>query len=101
MLVEEILEKAIIPSERTAAKLDRAIVDFDGVRQDAPLSVRTAFRGKHILLIGVTGFIGKVWLANTLMDLAGRWMYLSADPAAEVESSAEALREIGRRVSGI
>jgi long-chain acyl-CoA synthetase len=31
--------------------------------------VRSAFRGKHILLIGVTGFIGKVWLANMLMDL--------------------------------
>ena len=28
-----------------------------------------AFAGKHIMLIGVTGFIGKVWLANTLLDL--------------------------------
>jgi long-chain acyl-CoA synthetase len=65
----DILEKAVIPAERTVAKVDRAIVDFDGNRQDAPLSVRTAFRGKHILLIGVTGFIGKVWLVNTLMDL--------------------------------
>ena len=26
-------------------------------------------RQKHVMLIGVTGFIGKVWLANTLMDL--------------------------------
>ena len=25
-------------------------------------------REKHILLIGATGFIGKVWLANLLMD---------------------------------
>jgi len=25
--------------------------------------------GKHVMLIGVTGFIGKVWLANTLLDL--------------------------------
>jgi long-chain acyl-CoA synthetase len=31
--------------------------------------VREVFRGKHILLVGVTGFIGKVWLVNTLMDL--------------------------------
>jgi long-chain acyl-CoA synthetase len=31
--------------------------------------VRSAFSGKHVMLIGVTGFIGKVWLANTLMDL--------------------------------
>ena len=27
------------------------------------------WRGKRVMLIGVTGFIGKVWLANTLMDL--------------------------------
>jgi long-chain acyl-CoA synthetase len=33
------------------------------------LPVRAAMRGKHILLIGATGFIGKVWLANLLMDL--------------------------------
>jgi thioester reductase-like protein/phosphoserine phosphatase len=63
------LEKAVVPAERTVAKVERAIVDFGGQRQDKPLSVREAFRGKHILLIGVTGFIGKVWLANTLMDL--------------------------------
>src|SRR5208282_3117882 len=30
---------------------------------------RKALGGKRVLLIGVTGFIGKVWLANTLMDL--------------------------------
>jgi long-chain acyl-CoA synthetase len=65
----EILEQAVVPAERTVNNIERAIVDFDGSRQDAPLSVRSAFRGKHILLIGVTGFIGKVWLANMLMDL--------------------------------
>lgn len=65
----QILEQAIVPAARPVRKAERAIVDFDGNRQDAPLSVRGAFRGKHILLIGVTGFIGKVWLVNTLMDL--------------------------------
>jgi long-chain acyl-CoA synthetase len=65
----EILEKAVVPAERAVPKVERAIVDFDGNRQDAPLSVRSAFSGKHILLVGVTGFIGKVWLANALMDL--------------------------------
>ncbi len=65
----EILEKAVVPAERAVPKVERAIVDFDGNRQDAPLSVRCAFSGKHILLVGVTGFIGKVWLANALMDL--------------------------------
>jgi long-chain acyl-CoA synthetase len=31
--------------------------------------VRESLAGKNVLLVGVTGFIGKVWLANTLMDL--------------------------------
>ncbi len=65
----EILEKAVSRAERTVPKIERPIVHFDSVRYDMPLSVRSAFRGKHILLIGVTGFIGKIWLANTLMDL--------------------------------
>jgi len=32
-------------------------------------SVRRALADKQVMLIGVTGFIGKVWLANTLMEL--------------------------------
>src|SRR5947208_4578323 len=63
------LANAIIPAERTVPKIERPIVHVDGGRHDAPLSVRSSLRGKHILLIGVTGFIGKVWLANTLTDL--------------------------------
>jgi long-chain acyl-CoA synthetase len=55
--------------ERITPSLERPLVDFDGSRQNAPLSVQSALRGKHLMLIGVTGFIGKVWLANTLMDL--------------------------------
>ena len=34
-----------------------------------PLSVRSAYAGRHVMLIGFTGFIGTVWLANLLMDL--------------------------------
>jgi thioester reductase-like protein len=63
------LEKAVVRAKRTIPDLERPIVYFDGPRHEASVSVRSAFRGKHILLIGVTGFIGKVWLANTLMDL--------------------------------
>jgi thioester reductase-like protein len=63
------LEKAVVSSERTIAPAEPAIVHFDRSRASGPLSVRSALRGKNILLIGVTGFIGKVWLANTLMDL--------------------------------
>jgi len=57
------------PAERVTPSLERPLVDFDGTRQTSPLSVRSALRGRHVMLIGVTGFIGKVWLANTLMDL--------------------------------
>lgn len=65
----ELFAKAAIPAERVVPKIERPIVHFDRERHDAQLSVRSALRGKHILLIGVTGFIGKVWLVNTLMDL--------------------------------
>jgi len=34
----------------------------------APLSVHSAFAGKHVLVTGVTGFLGKVWL-GMLLDL--------------------------------
>ena len=63
------LLSAIEPAERVPRPRARPIVYFDDQRQSTPLSVRKALRGKHIMLIGVTGFIGKVWLANTLMDL--------------------------------
>src|SRR5262249_3882379 len=33
------------------------------------LSVRQSLAGKHILLIGFTGFIGKVWLAKILEEI--------------------------------
>jgi len=55
--------------DRVTPSLDRPLVDFDGSRQSTPLSVHSALAGKHVMLIGVTGFIGKVWLANTLLDL--------------------------------
>ncbi len=45
------------------------IVVFDDGRIVGPLSVKETLRGKELLLIGVTGFIGKVWLANVLLAL--------------------------------
>jgi fatty acyl-CoA reductase len=65
----EALDSAVTPSGRQATPAERPVVYFDNHRQTKPLSVRSAFTGKHVMLIGVTGFIGKVWLANTLMDL--------------------------------
>jgi thioester reductase-like protein len=63
------LASAIVPAVRVEIPRVRPIVHFEGVRHSEPLSVRKALAGKRVLLIGVTGFIGKVWLANTLMDL--------------------------------
>lgn len=65
----EVIERAVVSAQRTNPSVERPIVQFERDRPEAPLSVRAAFRGKHVMLIGVTGFIGKVWLANTLMDL--------------------------------
>ena len=65
----EALRAAVIPANREVAAPQRAIVHFDGRRPSQGFSVRRAFARKHVMLIGVTGFIGKVWLANTLLDL--------------------------------
>jgi long-chain acyl-CoA synthetase len=65
---EELLA-AVVPSERVAAPHVHSVVRFAAIDRTEPLSVRKALAGKHILLIGATGFIGKVWLANLLTDL--------------------------------
>jgi thioester reductase-like protein len=63
------LASAIVPAVRIEMPRVRPIVYFSEKRYTAPFSVRKALGGKRVMLIGVTGFIGKVWLANTLMDL--------------------------------
>ena len=67
----ETLRTAVIPAERETALQPRPVVYFEDHKQAQGFSVRRAFAGKHVLLIGVTGFIGKVWLASTLLDLSG------------------------------
>jgi hypothetical protein len=63
------IDNAIRPAKKTAPKVTLPVVHFDSAQKRTPLSVRDALRGKHILVIGATGFIGKVWLANLLTDL--------------------------------
>lgn len=65
----EELRGAVVPADRQAPASKHPIVQFDGQRQAEGFSVRRTFSGKQVMLIGVTGFIGKVWLANTLLDL--------------------------------
>jgi len=63
------LAGATVSVEREKPVRVRPIVYFDEPRHPGPFSVRKALAGKRVMLIGVTGFIGKVWLANTLLDL--------------------------------
>ena len=65
----ERLESAILPAERPKTADRDALVVFSGKKQSEPLSVRHSLEGKNILLIGVTGFIGKVWLAQILDEV--------------------------------
>ena len=65
----ESLRAAVTPASRQGEAPERPVVHFDGQLQAPGFSVRRAMAGKHVMLIGVTGFIGKVWLANTLLDL--------------------------------
>ena len=63
------LNAATFPAERQKQVVNRPIVHFDRHRHLPPLSVRSTLTGRHIMLIGVTGFIGKVWLVNLLCEL--------------------------------
>ncbi|HLJ24893.1 MAG TPA: SDR family oxidoreductase [Candidatus Acidoferrales bacterium] len=65
----EQLERAILPAARPPSADHRALVVFNGKKQSEPLLVRNTLAGKNILLIGVTGFIGKVWLAQLLNEV--------------------------------
>ncbi|MBI4463616.1 MAG: SDR family oxidoreductase [Acidobacteria bacterium] len=65
----EIVNAAIIPARRQFPRRIRPVVLFDSRKTIERLSVRESLAGKHILLIGVTGFIGKVWLVHLLSDL--------------------------------
>jgi alcohol-forming fatty acyl-CoA reductase len=65
----EILGAAVQSPERPAHRAYYRAVHFQPQTRELHLSVRESLRGKHILLVGATGFIGKVWLANLLGDL--------------------------------
>ncbi len=60
---------AIMPAARLAPQNHRSLVLFDRTEPTTELSVRKSLAGKQILLIGVTGFIGKVWLEQILHDV--------------------------------
>src|SRR5260370_41963072 len=51
---------------RPAAPAGRAVAAFGDVPRVERLAVRDTLANRHILLVGVTGFIGKVWLGGLL-----------------------------------
>lgn len=65
----EILNQAIISAKRSLPLRVRPTVLFETGKRINPLSVHESLAGKQILLIGATGFIGKVWLAMLLNEL--------------------------------
>jgi thioester reductase-like protein len=66
---DERVREAIRPAARPAPANHLPVVLFGAKTRVEPLSVRRALAGKHILLVGVTGFIGKVWLEHLLINL--------------------------------
>jgi fatty acyl-CoA reductase len=90
------LRQAVLPAERRASRIDRPVVTFDGPRKLERFSVRESLAGKHVLLVGGTGFIGKVWLVDVLSQLPeiGR-IYLLLRP----RRATSALRRFERLVA--
>jgi fatty acyl-CoA reductase len=67
----ENLEAAKQPTGRVCPLSQRPVVLFGATPRRLELGVRESLAGRHILLIGVTGFIGKVWLVSLLKDVPG------------------------------
>lgn len=63
------LENALQTATRPAATPRVPVALFDGAVGGGSLAVRETLTGRHILLVGVTGFIGKVWLVDLLENV--------------------------------
>lgn len=66
---KDTLRRAICHVERPLARPPRAVVSFPGSHAVSRMSVRESLAGRQVLLIGFTGFIGKVWLEHVLSSL--------------------------------
>jgi thioester reductase-like protein len=65
----KLLEEAEQPVARPRPAVNVPVALFGEAPRVERLSVRETLAGRHVLLIGVTGFIGKVWLVNLLEDV--------------------------------
>ncbi len=61
--------RAILPAKRPPIAPRKSCIIFDDSISLEPLRIRQTLKGKHVLLAGVTGFIGKVWLEHILSDI--------------------------------
>ena len=66
---KEMLDNAVIGAKRQLVSFNTPTVIFEPHKQIERLSVRQSLAGKQILLVGFTGFIGKVWLAKILEEI--------------------------------
>ena len=62
----ELLETARQPTMRPMASGEKPVAMFGGAPRVERLAVSETLANRHILLIGVTGFIGKVWMVDLL-----------------------------------
>jgi len=62
----EHLESAVKTTARPTILAGKSVALFSDTPQVERLSVRENLANRHLLLIGVTGFIGKVWLVDLL-----------------------------------
>ncbi|HKV63465.1 MAG TPA: SDR family oxidoreductase [Candidatus Acidoferrum sp.] len=65
----EQLESAMEMTERPTPPQGKAVALFGETPRVERLSVRENLAGRHLMLIGVTGFIGKVWLVDLLENI--------------------------------
>lgn len=63
------LVSALCTTARPKMPAGKAVAVFGDEPRVQRLSVRETLAKRHILLIGVTGFIGKVWLVNLLENI--------------------------------
>jgi thioester reductase-like protein len=64
------LDAATQTAARPPAPAGRAVAAFGEVPRIERLAVRETLANRHILLVGVTGFIGKVWLVDLLENVS-------------------------------
>ena len=64
------LHSALCTTARPKMPAGKAVAMFGNEPRVQHLSVRETLANRHILLIGVTGFIGKVWLVDLLENIA-------------------------------